>query len=57
VGAQIVFGDQVKADTYRRLNTVPSLVDLDRAFGQQVLPFIQMLILPFSGSYYPHLHP
>ncbi len=38
VGAQIVFGDQVKADTYRRLDTLPDLVDLDQAFGQQVLP-------------------
>lgn len=36
VDAQIVYGDRVKADTYRRLDTIPSIVDLDRAFGLQV---------------------
>ena len=43
VGAQIIFGDRVKADTYERLNTIPSVVDLDRAFGQQVLCLVQVL--------------
>ncbi len=36
VEAQIVYGDREKADTYRRLDTIPSIVDLDRAFGLQV---------------------
>ena len=37
VDAQIVYGDRVKADTYGRLDTIPSIVDLDRAFGLQVV--------------------
>ncbi|CAL8462413.1 g1946 [Coccomyxa elongata] len=44
VEAQIVYGDRVKADTYRRLDTVPSIVDLDRAFGlQSVLNYEEMV--------------
>jgi hypothetical protein len=35
VGAALVYGDRPKADTYKRLRTVPSIADLDRAFGLQ----------------------
>jgi len=33
VGADLIFGDRPKTETYARLLWVPSLVDLDRAFG------------------------
>lgn len=33
VGADLIFGDRPKIETYTRLLWLPSLVDLDRAFG------------------------
>ncbi len=37
VGASLVFGDRPKEQTYQRLMTGPSLCDLDRTFGFQVI--------------------
>ena len=34
-GAALVFGDRPKADTFARLASLPSLRELDAAFGQQ----------------------
>ena len=50
-GARIVYGDRVKADTYRRLANISSLAELDHAFGVQVL---QSQIS--SLQVYPSLH-
>lgn len=36
VGANVVFGDRPKHDTYLRLHNSASLVDLDYAYGVQV---------------------
>ena len=36
VDARLIFGDRPKEMTYHRLLTIPSLVELDEAFGAQV---------------------
>ena len=53
VGAQLIFGDRPKSVTYGRLLTLPTLAELDAAFGTQVVAAAIMLIgcVPEAPTY------